>query len=63
MIVHPTTLGWAGVTMLTIGGGGSYGLRATGYVYLMFCFEYCLECSEIDISVVVVFFGTEGGGM
>ena len=38
--------------------GGGYGLNDTEAIVLEFCFEYCLECPEIDISPGVVLFGT-----
>ena len=44
--------------MPKIGGGGGNGLCETGFVFLYMCFEHRLECSEMDISDEIVFFGT-----
>ena len=49
--------------MLTVGGVGCDGLCEISAVFLELCFEYFLECSEIDIVVAVVFFGALGGGI
>ena len=44
--------------MPKIGGGGGNGLCETGFVFLYMCFEHRLECSEMDVSDGVLFFGT-----
>ena len=45
-----------GELILTIGGGGSDGLRETVASLIEFCFEYCLKFPAIDIAAEVFFF-------
>ena len=43
VIVESRTVG--GAPMLTIGGGGGDGFRATWSIFIELCFEYCLKYS------------------